>query len=77
MERSEESLFNRFSAWENHIAILKHLGTIVHKTEGTPNMKLEKMDTPCKFTLQIPGCQMKRSKHFNCQCPSYSFQPVY
>lgn len=43
MERSEESLFNRFSGWENHIVTLKHLEKIVPKTESTPNMKLEKV----------------------------------
>lgn len=69
-------LFNRFSGSENHIATLKHLGTIVHKMESTPNMKLEKLDTPFKLTLQILGCQKKRSEEFNCQWSPYFFQPL-
>lgn len=41
MERSEESLYNRFSGWENHIVTPKHLGKIVPKIKSAPNMKLE------------------------------------
>lgn len=74
MERREASLFNRFSGWENHIAIPKHLGTIVPKAESSPNTKREKLDTPGKLTLRIFGCQKKRSENFSCQWPFYSFQ---
>lgn len=69
-------LFNRFSRWENHIAIPEHLGTIVLKVESTPNMKLGKLDPLYKLTLRIPRCQKKRSEHFNCQWSPYSLQPL-
>lgn len=52
-------LFNRFSRWENHISTPKHLGTIVHKIETIPNMKLGKLEL-----LQILGCQKKKIRAF-------------
>lgn len=39
-------LFNRLEGWESHLATAKHLGTIVHSTEGTANMRLGNLNIP-------------------------------
>lgn len=72
MERSEESLFSRFSGWENHMVTLKHLEKIVPKTESISNMKLEKVHS--LQTHFADSCVSERKEDFNCQWPSYSFQ---